>query len=132
MDVDDDSYSSVYHHIPASPSGSRPNGTAQYVLQDGIPPEVSLPILQRIFTFYVSGYEKASMRTMSGISSQRNSSISPVILGQVCQLWRGLAYSFPCLWTSIAVVDPKPQDVATVAGFLRLSGNLPLNIDVVC
>ncbi|KAJ7025182.1 hypothetical protein C8F04DRAFT_1129525 [Mycena alexandri] len=90
-----------------------------------LPPE----ILQEIFTACMPTRHDAVM----------HSSQMPLVLGTVCRMWRSLSLSTPALWSSIHVVVPAADDVASAlvrerCDALRLwlnrSGDCPLFISV--
>lgn len=68
-------------------------------------------VLLRIFTFAV----------VDADYSLRDLSSTPVVLGQVCSLWRELVCSSPHLWASIHVRRPVPglNEAASRDGFSR-------------
>lgn len=61
---------------------------------------------------------------------------APLLLGQICRRWRGVAEATPELWSSINVQDwgvwTSDPYTAMVAGWLTASGTRPLAISVSC
>ncbi|KAJ7773858.1 hypothetical protein B0H16DRAFT_1362792 [Mycena metata] len=89
------------------------------------PPE----ILQEIFAACMPTRHDAIM----------HSSQMPLVLGRVCRIWRSLSLSTPVLWSSMHVVVPAADDVASAlvrerCDALQLwvdrSGHCPLSISV--
>ena len=83
-----------------------------------IPPE----FLSNIFQFFIS----------SDSDCERNPN-SSLILGAICGRWRAIAWSTPCLWSSISI----NFDIGSLGDKLRLarewlsrSGQLPLSISI--
>ncbi|KAF8148654.1 hypothetical protein B0H34DRAFT_736439 [Crassisporium funariophilum] len=54
----------------------------------------------------------------------------PTILGQVCSVWRETALSFPMLWSTIYVLDPKPSQMFLTRLWLERAGTCPLNLSI--
>ena len=58
----------------------------------------------------------------------------PLSLGAICSYWRDIAWSRPCLWSSLVVRVPSQRDSHVVTGiaqeWLARSGQLPLTIRI--
>ncbi|TFK29574.1 hypothetical protein FA15DRAFT_752391 [Coprinopsis marcescibilis] len=59
-----------------------------------------------------------------------NHHISPILLTQVCRLWRAICFGFPALWSSFTLcVRPTPLHDELVDIWLKRSRELPLDFD---
>jgi F-box-like len=54
----------------------------------------------------------------------------PLSLGAICSYWREIAWSTPCLWSSLAVYVSGPGTAAIAQEWLARSGQLPLSIRI--
>ncbi|KAJ3569023.1 hypothetical protein NP233_g5329 [Leucocoprinus birnbaumii] len=87
-------------------------------------------ILQEIFTRCLPTDRNPVMSSKEG----------PLLLGRICQVWRGVAYSTPALWSSIHIAIPSDSFYAytcshsvwnkAIVDWLSLSGTCPLSISL--
>ncbi|KAF8868194.1 hypothetical protein BD779DRAFT_1111791 [Infundibulicybe gibba] len=85
---------------------------------------IPVELLAKIFAHYVAAFDSENMVWHTVSSLER----TPTILGHVCQRWRGVALTFPMLWSSIAIHSPSRGDIPLVKMWLDRSGSCPLSV----
>ncbi|KAJ7025416.1 hypothetical protein C8F04DRAFT_967748 [Mycena alexandri] len=102
----------------------------QHILRDRINvyiyPVLTLPpeVVSEIFVHFLSVYPKRAPQ--KGL-------LSPIILAQICGLWRQIAFSTPRLWRTFGITLTDESDgagqVSAVETLLQRSGSCPLSVE---
>ncbi|KAJ7709336.1 hypothetical protein B0H16DRAFT_1344498 [Mycena metata] len=104
--------------------------TLQHRLDAYAYPVLTLPpeIVSEIFVRFLPVYPKRALQ--QGL-------LSPITLGQVCRLWRQIAFSTPKLWRTFKLVlfvkaseQSYQADHVRMEAALRRSGSCPLSVEV--
>jgi hypothetical protein len=98
-------------------------------LQSPIVRQLHPDVMSTIFEFCLPDF------TEHPLSPSNKDDLSiPLSLGAICSYWRDIAWSTPCLWSSLVVRVTKKYDPHIVAGiaqgWLSRSGQLPLSIRI--
>ncbi|KAJ7711516.1 hypothetical protein B0H16DRAFT_598484 [Mycena metata] len=93
-------------------------------------PVLTLPpaIVSEIFLHFLPAYpERAPQKGL----------LSPITLGQLCRLWREIAFSTPSLWRTFIIslrlggsVQNHDADHAQIETYLQRSGSCPLSVQL--
>lgn len=100
----------------------------------GLLPTDRIPVelLADIFSWCRCSYKEGAFQAPPGLPSlsrvRLSESTDPQTLSQVCRYWRNVALATPRLWSSIKMIRPQRQDLATIRLWLDRSGPYPLHL----
>ncbi|TFK27305.1 hypothetical protein FA15DRAFT_666595 [Coprinopsis marcescibilis] len=100
-----------------------------------LPPEIltEIFVLSSECNTGVEKWCKGYHHPITYLQRGKDEHVNPVLLGQVCRLWRDLALSLPSLWTTIIVQEPQSQAPFMLDLWLERSGNdAPLRLAAIC
>ncbi|CAA7258931.1 unnamed protein product [Cyclocybe aegerita] len=110
-------------HVPDAPH-----------LHSSLQPIFRLPaeLLYEIFSEYIRNTCKPPSEPELSPSVSYDATNSPFTLGQVCSRWRNVAMSFPDLWTTIIISNPRTQaHLSHTVLWLERSAGQPLDLTVI-
>lgn len=90
--------------------------------------KIPVEILGEIFKFCVLDYQGSPVTVSSHGRRTPFDSVTPLLLGQVCALWRQIILSMPTLWSTIYVYQPRMRDLCLVPLWLERSKPCTLSI----